>query len=399
MRSSFSRFLAATALTCSLSAMALAQSAIDGTNSGVAMPLLESSAAHNGNLSFLRFRNDANQPATFTVRVVGSPSGVDYTDGRAYTITVPPGAAPQKSLVDIEAAVGQSIMTRAGDSYTTAYVQSDQPNGSIQHVMFNPVTGYFENLSICRAGAALDASGVNRFLGNVHTSRLAGYRSTIYIHNPEGTSRTVRGRVHDAVTGVQLGTFARTLRGNEIVEITMPTLEPQIGFVPSTSQVHVNIRFETADALPLTALFGHFVRQISSNADFNLTTACALGASSGDDAAPDNMGTNRNIAVGTTLTGNIEKVGDYDWFRVELEANKSYTVDVKGDITGSGTLGDPFLQIYDSTEGLVAENDDGPTSVNPQVVFRPLETGTYYLVVRQAFDAATGTYEISIVTP
>jgi hypothetical protein len=235
-------------------------SALDGTGSLVSMPLFENTATHGGNLSFLRFRNDSDTATIFTVRIVGSPSGVDYLNGNSYSITVPPHAAPQRALTDIQTAVGTSIMTRGGDSYANALITADRSGASVQHVMYNNTTGYFENLTVCKDGVNTTSVAVNRFLGNVHTSRLGGYRSSLYVFNPQTASRAVRGRVYDAVSGSEIGSFTRTARANELLKVAMTTLETELNFAPSTSQLHVNVRFETADSQAFSSLVGHLVR-------------------------------------------------------------------------------------------------------------------------------------------
>ena len=65
---------------------------------------------------------------------------------------------------------------------------------------------------------------------------------------------------------------------------------------------------------------------------------------SGDDylGAEETTGT---VAVGGSVTGNLEVDNDVDWFRVRLEEGKSYRVRMRGAESGGGTLADPFLAI------------------------------------------------------
>lgn len=78
------------------------------------------------------------------------------------------------------------------------------------------------------------------------------------------------------------------------------------------------------------------------------------------------------------------KGADHDWWRVELEQNKIYVIDMLGRDTGNGTLGTPELvrlrtenrapidatQVYEDFGG--TEND--------RLVFAPQTTGDYYIV-------------------
>ena len=74
---------------------------------------------------------------------------------------------------------------------------------------------------------------------------------------------------------------------------------------------------------------------------------------SGDDylGAEETTGT---VAVGGSVTGNLEVDNDVDWFRVRLEADKSYRVRMRGSESGGGTLADPFVSIGTSRPSLLA---------------------------------------------
>ena len=56
--------------------------------------------------------------------------------------------------------------------------------------------------------------------------------------------------------------------------------------------------------------------------------------------------------------GNLEVIGDHDWFRVRLYAGHNYIIDQRGSPSGGGTLTDPFLAIRDSAGNLITSNDD-----------------------------------------
>ena len=51
-------------------------------------------------------------------------------------------------------------------------------------------------------------------------------------------------------------------------------------------------------------------------------------------------------------TGDIESIGDHDWFRVALEPGQTYEINLQGRTTGHGTLKAPVLQLYDA-DGVV----------------------------------------------
>ncbi|MYG27910.1 MAG: hypothetical protein F4213_18120 [Boseongicola sp. SB0677_bin_26] len=117
----------------------------------------------------------------------------------------------------------------------------------------------------------------------------------------------------------------------------------------------------------------------------------------GDDftAGTDTTG---SVAVGGSATGNIDYVGDRDWFAVTLEAGKAYRFDLKGAGTGDRTLKDPYLRGIHDAEGSLIEDttdDDGGEGLNSRVDFTATEGGTYY-VSAGAIDYTVGTYTLSV---
>ena len=66
------------------------------------------------------------------------------------------------------------------------------------------------------------------------------------------------------------------------------------------------------------------------------------------DAEDDYLGaeeTTGTVAVGGSVTGNLEVDNDVDWFKVRLEEGKSYRIRMRGSESGGGTLADPFVAI------------------------------------------------------
>ena len=104
------------------------------------------------------------------------------------------------------------------------------------------------------------------------------------------------------------------------------------------------------------------------------------------------------VAVGDSVGGEIERSGDRDWFAVDLLADRLYRIELKGLSTGDGTLPDPFLRgIYDADGNrvfLVSDNDSG-TGRNSQVLFKALESATYY-VSAGGNKTSRGSYTLSV---
>jgi hypothetical protein len=114
-----------------------------------------------------------------------------------------------------------------------------------------------------------------------------------------------------------------------------------------------------------------------------------------DDYA-GNTATTGTVGIGGSTSGNIETIGDRDWFRITLTAGQSYRFDLRGNTSGSGTLYDPFLELRDSAGALITSaNDGGPYSRESRMTYTPASGGTYYLSASD-FSTGTGTYLVSM---
>ena len=111
------------------------------------------------------------------------------------------------------------------------------------------------------------------------------------------------------------------------------------------------------------------------------------------DTIPGDSSTGATISVGGTVSGNLDYVGDHDWFAVTLTAGQAVTITING-----VTLVDPYLNILDSTGTIVASNDDivDGTNRDSQVNFNPTYSGTYYIDVGAWNEQYAGTYQVSV---
>ncbi len=160
-----------------------------------------------------------------------------------------------------------------------------------------------------------------------------------------------------------------------------------------------------------TAAGAYYVRAQNANGSDTGTYTLSVillganGASEADTDFPATTATIGEVDVGGSVTGNIDPDTDADWFKVDLEAGKTYQIDQKGEDSGGGTLEDPYLlNIRNSSGNAISgtENDD----VDPdndiyesQITFTPTAAGVYYLVA--ASNSAAGTYTLSVrdITP
>ena len=121
-----------------------------------------------------------------------------------------------------------------------------------------------------------------------------------------------------------------------------------------------------------------------------------------DDFPNDNT-TTGEVEVGGTITGNIGTVGDYDRFKVELEAGTRYQLDLEGADTGRGTLADPHLGLYDNIgSNLQGDNgqlgdDNSGVGANARMIYTPDASGDFYPVATEINDNLTGAYTLSVI--
>ncbi|MCU9837769.1 pre-peptidase C-terminal domain-containing protein [Ruegeria sp. WL0004] len=129
-------------------------------------------------------------------------------------------------------------------------------------------------------------------------------------------------------------------------------------------------------------------------------TQTSTGGTGGPvDDFTETTSTTGRVTVGGSSTGNIETIGDNDWFAVTLNAGQTYTIDLEGAATGGGTLSDPYIRgIFNASGSAMpgAFNDDGGTGRNAQLEFTPTTTGTYF--ISAGAYSGTGTYKVSVGT-
>lgn len=101
----------------------------------------------------------------------------------------------------------------------------------------------------------------------------------------------------------------------------------------------------------------------------------------------------RAIVVGQTIYGNLDVIGDYDHFELELSRGELV------EITVESVMIDPAVLI-DRGEGWDVIGDDdsggGILGLNSRAVFEAPVTGRYYVVVNDARAAGTGGYVLSV---
>ena len=126
------------------------------------------------------------------------------------------------------------------------------------------------------------------------------------------------------------------------------------------------------------------------------------------DSEDDYLGaeeTTGTVAVGGSVTGNLEVDNDVDWFRVRLEEGKSYRVRMRGAESGGGTLADPFLSIgyaesftftdYGISLSALRNDDKSESEKDSELVLSVTRTHDSWISAATS-GAGTGTYTIEV---
>ena len=145
---------------------------------------------------------------------------------------------------------------------------------------------------------------------------------------------------------------------------------------------------------------GTYYLGASSGANGTATGSYKLSASSAitDDYAAT-IKTSGTVTAGGSKTGQLESVGDQDWFSVSLTAGQQYTFAL--DSAATNALADPFLSLYDPNGTRITSNDDN-NGTNSELTYTAIATGNYYLGASSSPSGAgtgKGGYTLSASAP
>lgn len=125
------------------------------------------------------------------------------------------------------------------------------------------------------------------------------------------------------------------------------------------------------------------------------TTLISIGPTVIEAAdAAASTSTSYSLSIGQTARGVISSTGDHDFYKVTLVAGQYYTFAQIG--TGINSLQDTYLSIRNSTNKIVAYNDDGGSGTSSLLTYKPTTSGTYYIDAGAYNNLSTGQYGISV---
>ena len=106
----------------------------------------------------------------------------------------------------------------------------------------------------------------------------------------------------------------------------------------------------------------------------------------GSDDHGNSTSTASRINLNSTVNGNIERAGDYDYFRIHVESQGSLKVYSSGNT-------DTYGYLKNTSGNTMYSNDDSGAGRNFQISKR-VNSGTYYIAVRHYSSSRTGSYSL-----
>ena len=244
-----------------------------------------------------------------------------------------------------------------------------------------------------------EATGDIEFRGDRDWFRIALEKGQTYelhlrgLSTDHGTLRDPVLQLHDA-DGVAIPLTGDTYSGvgNNAWQFFTPPLDPEaedcgdIECVPSDDPAPPGPRTYYIEARAYRDTVGRYgghkgtytisVSEYTSPEDDDYPSFVPLRAP--DVPAEETPAGPVTLTEGVPFPAEIETVGDRDWFGLNLEAGRSYTLKTLGRMWQAGTLAHDLLcGIYDEHGRVVTDGVDQPSWV--RLIFDPSRTGRYYV--------------------
>lgn len=271
--------------------------AVNGASYAIIPQLFDGSA---GSTSYIRLFNGNSATTTFTVLVINTKNGI--TVGSA-AIQVPAYASPQYPLTGGSGSIfGLAGVASSTNASYALYIQDTDVGAGYAHVTYNGVSTLFENQSVCATPINQRLTSVGKqVLTNVHTTALAGnnYPSIISIHNYASAATSVNLAVYDAANGNSIGTLVQTISANGTLTLAESDLETQLGFHPTSSQLHLNIVVTHTSAATAPVTLSETIRNVQLGGEINMSEMCAVNSLSAAVTNPQPASTTPVAYCGT----------------------------------------------------------------------------------------------------
>ena len=230
----------------------------------------------DGNLTYLRLINPESFSSEISVEVLSINAFDQFVFEGTCFISVPGKAALQLDDDYFEDCIGWT----PSSAETSMFLQFD-PGQYLywQNVIWSPFTGYFGNISTCREPTVSDD-----FVHNVHTTRIAGYPSTLFGLVSVFEDYALDINIYDATNGNLIGELTTGLfaQNTTLLYLSIAELEQfatwYIDF--SARPYHINLELDLVNAsgaslqVGLADLVSHYVQQTATGEIYNMLNSC-----------------------------------------------------------------------------------------------------------------------------
>lgn len=213
-----------------------------------------------------------------------------------------------------------------------------------------------------------------------------------------GFNNEIQGEIHYA-GDIDYFKFTVSVEGSYIIESTGSTDTYGIVYNSSGSQIASNADISTTDKnfrvnVLLSANQTYYVR-VSHNyyhdKDNAGTGIYGLRVLGGSDDHGNGFDSATLIQIGTETIGNIESLGDSDFFKFVPDSNGAYTIET----TGSTNT---YAYLYNSSQGVLAEDNNAGIGSNAYIAHNLNGGQTYYIRVNSYNSYTTGAYGIKVMS-
>jgi uncharacterized protein (DUF1800 family) len=222
-----------------------------------------------------------------------------------------------------------------------------------------PEIGWYWNPAEGGRGYAMEVQNDRLFMALFH-----------YNQDGSPTWNVVEAAMPD---GVASGLFVGYSGGQSLTSAYRPPERHELGRFNLSFRNTCAGQIQLAGA-PAVAIRRFFFGDLAKGAECRAVGAVSTDNVPGLEAGPVRM------QPGDQVFGRVDTAGDVDVYGIALTAGVTYRFDLKGAPSGSGTLADPLLRLYDAALLKLAENNNVATGqLDSSLTFTPATSGTYYL--------------------
>ena len=265
----------------------------------------------------------------------------------------------------------------------TSVVLDDAPNETWQIMNASNRAEQIAALRVAEYGKAMSGKYDYNNDSDVYSTNLVPNSPlTVAMSTPNGSGWQMR--FMDVVTGQEIR-FKSLVNGNEYSEY-YNWMSGSDKWLPGLNNGNGFEAYQGGQVLMQLSIEGSDIQDYAFTLDYL------------DDYAGNENTLGEIDAEAGLVRGYVGDMDDEDWIRTELIAGTKYEFRLQGESSGSGTLVDPELQLRDGQGRLLEAGialADNVAGTDDAIIFRPSESGSYYLAVSDVANINTGSWTLT----